>query len=80
MDIKFKREYINDDGSKDVWHFDLNKSTNGPILVELSYARGTKTFEQEQDQKGLHKTKQKYLNEKNGKYVSYQRAKALGIV
>jgi hypothetical protein len=75
---KFERHYTNEDGSIQIWKFDLKKNPNGPYETILEYPKGTKTFEQLQSE--LPKTKRKYLNPKNGKYVNYLRAKQLGIV
>jgi hypothetical protein len=74
---KYERRYINEDGSIDIWKFDIKKSINGPYETITEYPKGTKTFEQLQSE--LPKTKRKYLNTKNGKYVNYFRAKQLGI-
>lgn len=74
---KFERHYTNEDGSVQIWKYDLKKNPNGPYETTLEYPKGTKTFEQLQSE--LPKTKRKYLNPKNGKYVNYLRAKQLGI-
>lgn len=75
---KFERVYNNEDGSKQVWKYDLDKNKNGPIETTIEYPKGTVTYEQLQD--ALPKTKRKYLNPKNGRYVAYFRAKELGLV
>jgi hypothetical protein len=77
LSTKFTREY-NHDGVKSVWNFDLTKSTNGPISVEITYPSNYKLVEDENEQ--LPKTKRKYLNPNNGKYVGFQRAKSLGLI
>lgn len=74
---KYERHFINDDGSTEIWKFDMKKNPNGPYETILEYPKGTQTFEQLQSE--LPKTKRKYLNPKNGKYVNYLRAKQLGI-
>jgi hypothetical protein len=75
---KFERVFKNEDGSIDVWKFDMDKNPNGPYETIISYPKGTKTFEQIQEV--LPKTKRKYLNPENGKEVAYTRAKELGLV
>lgn len=79
---KFERNYINSDGTTEVWRYDLNKFKNGPIEVTINYPKGYKspleTFSEEQ--KDLPITKQKFLNPTNGKLVGYTRAKNLGLI
>ena len=77
MPSKFERVYKNSDGSKEIWKYDMSKNPNGPYETNIEYPKGTLTFEQIQEQ--LPKTKRRYLNEINGKYVNYLRAKQLGI-
>ncbi len=76
--MKYTKEYDNDDGSKDIWYYDTEKQLAGPYNVEVGYPRATKVKNVLDD--SLPITKRKYLNTKNGKYVSYQRAKQLGII
>jgi hypothetical protein len=78
---KFIREFKFDDGRSQKWHYDLDKSPNGPIEVELFYPK--EWFKDEIDEvenDKLPKTKRKYLNPANGKLVAYTRAKELGII
>jgi hypothetical protein len=75
---KFERIFNNEDGSIDVWKFDMNKNPNGPYEITISYPKGTKTFEQMQE--ALPKTKRRYLNPATGKEVAYTRAKELGLI
>lgn len=75
---KFERVYTDADGGKQVWKYDLNKNPHGPIEVDIVYPKGTKVAEELEA--SLPKTKRRYLNPKNGKFVSYQRAKSLGLV
>lgn len=75
---KYTKEYKNEDGSKDIWYFDNTITQNGPVRVEIGYAKNSKSFEEEQAELPL--TKRKFFNKENGKYVGYTRAKALGIL
>ena len=74
---KFIREYKYEDGSSQKWHYNLDKSPNGPIMVEMFYPEGY--FPRDRNE-NLPKTKRKYLNPTNGKMVAYTRAKELGII
>ena len=74
---KWERTYNNEDGSIQIWKFDMKKNQNGPYEITIEYPKGTKTFEQLQE--ALPKTKRKYYNPNTGKYVNYLRAKQLGI-
>lgn len=75
---KFSREYKSDNGDMEIWHFDTNITKNGPVSVEIKHSKKQKSFEEEQAELPL--TKRKFFNEANGKYVSYGRAKSLGIL
>jgi hypothetical protein len=75
---KFERVYIDVDGTKQVWKYDLTKSKYNPYETTIEYPKGTKSFEQVQEL--LPKTKRKYIHSGNGKIINYQRAKELGIV
>jgi len=77
--VKFTREFVNKDGHRSVWTYDLNKSPNGPISVEIFYPKGAKD-EFDPTSENIKKTKRMYYNEKNGKLVAYTRAKELGII
>jgi hypothetical protein len=74
---QFTQTYTDEEGYSQTWHYDLDKSPNGPMMVEIFYPEGY--FEDEKEE-NLPKTKRKYLNPANGKMVNYQRAKELGIV
>lgn len=77
--VKFTREFVNKDGHRSVWTYDLNKSPNGPVSVEIFYPKGAKE-EFDPTSETIKKTKRMYYNEKNGKLVAYTRAKELGII
>jgi hypothetical protein len=74
----FNKVYTNDDGSKETWHYDLNKFPNGPLKVEISYPTKYESFEDKNAK--LPPTKRKYLNPSTNKYVGYGRAKQLGLI
>jgi hypothetical protein len=75
---KFERVYIDEDGTKQIWKYDLTKSKYNPYETTIEYPKGTKSFEQVQEL--LPKTKRKYIHPDNGKVINYQRAKELRIV
>ena len=37
---KFIRIYKDDDGTESIWKYDLDKTTNGPVSVEIKYPPG----------------------------------------
>ena len=82
--IKFEKRYSDKDGIISVWKYDLSKTTNGPISVELIYPKSYSTQTKEQDYDKKYKnaplTQRKWINPKNGKEVSYQRARQLGLI
>lgn len=86
---KYNREFIDDEGVKSIWKYDLDKFSNGPIEVELIYPKDWEPYEDrikkakklaKQLNGKLPKSKMKYLNPVNGKMVTYSRAKQLGII
>ena len=66
------------------WYYDTNRTTNGPVKVDISYPKGYdfRTFEEKlhDENKKVPLTKRKYLNPANDKLVGYARARALGII
>jgi hypothetical protein len=76
--IKFERRFVGEDGSVEIWKYDIRKNPNGPYETIMEYPKGTKTFEQMQEL--LPKTRRRYLNPETGKDVAYTRAKELGLV
>jgi hypothetical protein len=53
---KFQRIYKDDDGCEAIWKYDLDKTTNGPISVEIKYPPGyDKLFKERQKQAALEK-------------------------
>jgi hypothetical protein len=80
--IKFSREYVDSDGVKSIWKYDLEKYPNGPIEINNTYPQNSKHRNQilEEENAKLPLTKRKFNNPASGKEVSYQRAKQLGLV
>ena len=76
--VKFSRVFKYDDGIVITEHWNLNKSTKGPMAVDITYPKDYKDFDETQD--NLPKTKRMYVNPKNGKLVKFFRAKQLGLV
>jgi hypothetical protein len=78
---QFTREYKNSDGGFDIWTYNLDKFTNGPISVETIYAKNNtiSTPSPINDSK-LSLSQRKWINPSNGKEVSYQRARVLGLI
>jgi hypothetical protein len=79
---KFTREFVDEDGVKSVWSYDLNKFPNGPIDVDITYPKGSKHRDQilEEENSKLPLTKRRYNNPATGKMVNYFRAKQLGLI
>jgi hypothetical protein len=73
---QFTRTYIDDDGTTHTWKYDLDKFNRGPIETTVTYL---KEYLTESGKVKDNKIDQKYLNPANGKYVSYQRARMLGL-
>ena len=72
---KFIREYIDDNGVRNIWTYDLDKFPNGPINVEIIYPKNSKHRNQilEEENTKLPLTKRKYNNPATGKMVNYYR-------
>jgi len=75
---KFTRKYVDGDGVEEIWEYNLDKFPNGPLSVEYKYPKGYKSFADINE--ALPKTKRQYINPETGDYVSYGRAKQLGII
>ena len=78
---KFTREFNYEDGKKDVWTYDLDKNPHGPISVEYFYPKGYNHILDYTDRDNhwipvAHRT---YINPKNGKEVSHNKALTLGL-
>jgi len=72
---KFTRKYLNADGTDEVWTYDLDKKSNGPISVEIIYPKGFKGNNIKEE-----KEKEMFLNPATGRYVAKFRAKQLGLI
>jgi hypothetical protein len=75
---KYTRVFSNLDGGSETWHYDLDKFSNGPIKVEITYLTKYESFEDKNAK--LPPTKRKYFNPTTEKYVGYGRAKQLGLI
>ncbi len=73
---QFTRTYTDDDGTTYIWKYDLDKFSRGPIETTVNYSKESLS---EGGKTKNNKIDQKYLNPANGKYVSYQRARMLGL-
>jgi hypothetical protein len=85
----YTREFIDDEGVKTIWKYDLDKFTNGPVEVDIIYPKDWISYEDrakkakkltKQLNGKVPKSKMKYLNPSTGKMVNYGRAKQLGII
>ena len=73
--------YDEEDGTKTKWTWDKKKSPYAPLSVEVIYPKGWDFGVVEgEDDEDLPKTKRKYLNPNNGKFVGYTRARALNLI
>jgi len=53
---KFQHIYKDEDGTESIWKYDLDKTTHGPISVEIKYPAGfDKTWKEEQKKAALAK-------------------------
>ena len=75
---KFTREYKGEDGSVEVCHYDLDYFANGPFKVEITSPVIKETWEETNARQP--KTKRKYFNPANNKWIGYGRAKQLGVI
>lgn len=76
------RVYKEKTGVTHTWYFEKDKLNLGPYKVTIDYPKSytSDTEDKKQANKKLSKTKRRFINPKNGKEVSYQRAKQLGLV
>jgi hypothetical protein len=79
---KFEREFKNDDGTIEIWKYDLEKFSKGPIETITTYPKGYKSPLEatKAENKDLPLTKQQWLNPANGKMIGYTRARALNLI
>lgn len=79
---KFTREFIDDDGIKSIWKYDLNITTSGPISTEQILPKNMEIPVEEEviANESLPMSKRKYWSEATQKWVGYTRAYALGLI
>ena len=78
---KFVREFVHQDGTKDIWTYDLDKNSNGPVSVETIYPKGYNhilDYTQKENHwiPVAHRT---YIHPKTGKEISHNKALKLGL-
>ena len=83
------RQYKNDDGSVDRFYYSIDRP-EGPVKVELNVKASDEVLSDDPSKalaqqvaranKGLPRTKQRFMNPATGTDVSYIRAKQLGII
>ena len=80
--MKFIREYTNDDNTTEIWLYDTDITPNGPINVDIKYPKNYISPEDKlkKDERNLPMSKRTFLNQETGKFISYSRAKQLGII
>jgi hypothetical protein len=78
---KFTREYVQRDGVKDIWTYDLDKNSNGPISVETIYPKGYNHILDytQKDNHWIPVTQRTYVHPKTGKEISHNKALTLGL-
>jgi hypothetical protein len=81
-ETKFQREFINDDDTTEIWKYDLDKFSKGPIETIINYPKGWQSPLDviKGKNKKLPLSKQQFLNPATGKMVAYFRAKQLGLI
>jgi hypothetical protein len=79
---QYQREFINDDGTTEIWKYDLDKFNKGPIESTTIYPKSYKSPLDiiKAKNKDVPLTKQQWFNPANGKMVGYTRAKALNLI
>lgn len=75
---QFTREYPKEDGRVSIWTFDLDKNPHGPTLVEIKYPSGYKCDADIEE--NLPISKRTFWNPETETFVSYSRAKQLGLI
>ena len=64
LEGKYKRVYHSEDGTKMTWYYDTNRTTNGPVKVDISYPKDYdfRTFEEKLHQRNSETDKLKNLS------------------
>ncbi len=70
------------DGVVSTWYYEKDRLDLGPFKVVIDYPKDYTSLEEDLKKKNkkISKTNQRFINPSNGKEVSYQRAKALGLI
>lgn len=77
---KFIRTIVQADGTIAKWHYDLNKTKNGPVMVEFDDRNAVPIADIIVKEKKEKADKKQYLNPATGRYVAAFRAKQLGLI
>jgi hypothetical protein len=77
---KFVRTIVHTDGTIAKWHYDLDKTKNGPIMVEFDDKNSVPIADIIVKEKKAKADKKQYLNPATGRYVAEFRAKQLGLI
>ena len=79
---KYTREFVDDDGIKSIWKYDLSITTSGPISTEQIFPKNMEipVEEEEVANESLPASKRKYWSEATQKWVGYTRAYSLGLL
>jgi len=78
---KFNVEFVDADGIKSVWKYDLDITTSGPISTEQILPKNMEIpIVEETPNESLPASKRKYWSEATQKWVGYTRAYSLGLL
>ena len=79
---KFSVEFVDADGIKSIWKYDLDVTTSGPISTEQIFPKNMEIIVEEEviSNESLPMSKRKYWSETTQKWVGYTRAYALGLI
>jgi hypothetical protein len=79
---KFSVEFVDADGIKSIWKYDLDVTTSGPISTEQIFPKNMEIVVEEEviSNESLPMSKRKYWSEVTQKWVGYTRAYALGLI
>jgi hypothetical protein len=79
---KFNVEFVDADGIKSIWKYDLDITTSGPISTEQIFPKNIEiqVVKEEVSNESLPMSKRKYWSETTQKWVGYTRAYALGLI
>ena len=78
---KFSVEFVDADGIRSIWKYDLDITTNGPISTEQMLPKNMEiTVVEEIPNESLPMSKRKFWSEATQKWVGYTRAYSLGLI